>query len=315
MKKFLILFILFAFLSPSASFSGSDDDFQRDLIRKRNEQFRSREALRKQREEKEIDYAEMDRELAEQRRKELEHREYLTNNFEQVALQEIAKARRFYDRETVLLLQNEAEKRYKQDPENLLNIYARIYIYLFNCDFLLYRYNTTKLMYERPRLRKQRKEEAEIGIMLVDKLLDKNPEDPELWRLKGIFLSCFLDRRFSKKKYYLQAEAALKKAVQLAEDPTKAKLSLALFYMNQPKRYGRNVKAANLIAKELLESNPRLVDALLIKGRNYQLEYKYSQAYKTFKKALQIEPKNPEVIHFYGIARQDKKRFKKLMKS
>jgi len=232
MKLKTLLFpplLLLLLVGSTPLLADEEDDRQRKLIREQQKQFQSRKAMREKRDLENLDFTEIDRKATAKRRIEQERLNTLIQNFDELVLNEVAKARRTYDETTVRILQSEAEKRYQQDPKNLTYIYARIYIHLFNCDTLLYRANITELMYERPKLKKQRHHEAQIGVTLVEKLLEKFPEDAELWRLRGLFLSCFKEKRFSKEKFHTEAEASLKKSIELAKDVTQAKLSLALF--------------------------------------------------------------------------------------
>jgi len=318
MKLKTLLFpplLLLLLVGSTPLLADEEDDRQRKLIREQQKQFQGRKAMREKRDLENLDFTEIDRKAAAKRRIEQERLNTLIQNFDERVLTEVAKARRTYDATTVRILQSEAEKRYQQDPENLTYIYARIYIHLFNCDTLLYRTHITELMYERPKLKKQRHHEAQIGVTLVEKLLVNNPKDAELWRLRGLFLSCFKEKRFSKEKFYTEAEASLKKSIELSEDTTQAKLSLALFYFNQPKKQGRNVEAATLLAREVLKRDPKWVDAYLVIGRSYQEKYKYDEAYQEFKKGLALEPKNPELTYYLAVAKKDRKRFRKLMES
>ncbi len=314
MKKLLVLFLTALFLTPSLSYSESDSDYQRRLIKERQKEFKGRDALRLKREEEVVvDYKALDKKNAEIRRKEKERFSRLTDQFDQVVFQELKQARRLYDKSTVSILEDEAQDRYAKTPTDFY-VKARIYIHLFDAEFLRFRYNTTKVMHERPRLLKQLQDQGEIGLALLDKLQEKDIADPELWRLRAIFLSCFIEKRFSKKKYYLQSQKAFTRAIELNPEPINAKLNLAQFYMNQPKKYGRDPEAAKVLAEEVLKENPKSVDALLVLGRFYQQSFKYGLAHQNFQKAFQLEPKNPEVNFYYAIARQDKKRFKELMK-
>lgn len=313
MKKLFSTLLAFSLLTASTAIGESDSDYQRRLIRERQKEFKSREALKQKQDElKEVDYDKIDKANLKLRKEQQARLDRLQKKFDQVVFQELKRARRFYDNSTVVILNDEAQKRYTQDP-SWFNTKARTYIHLFNAEYLQYRYNYTKIMYERPKIEKQRQDQGEIGITLTEKLLEKDPADPELWRIKAIFLSCFKEKRFSKKRYYLEAEATFKKAIELSPDPTTVKISLAQFYMNQPKKYGRNPEAAKLLAEEVLKDHPKSVEALLILGRFYQENFKYKEAHDMLKRANLLEPQNPEVSQLYAIARQDKKRFKKLM--
>lgn len=315
-RHFLIFSALFAAASPLAFADRADDDAARKAIRDQQKLIEGRDAMRLQREkEKEVDYMDVTRQTMERRRQKKEWERRLRENFEEVVLQETAKARRFYDNEKIYILEDEAKKRYEKDRSHRFNLFALARIYEFNCDYQLYHYNTTSHIYEKNRFRKERAEEGLKGLILVDKLLADSPKDADLWRMKGVFLSTQIDKKFSQKRYHAEAEAALKKAAALAEDPAEAKLALAVFYFNQPPKYGRNVPEAVRLANEVLATDSRSVDALLILGRAEHEKYNYNGAFRKYKEALAIEPKNPEVNHYYAVARQDRKRFKKLMES
>ena len=313
MTRPFLFSLALAFLFPLSLFSDIDDELvDQKFIQDRQKEQSGREALRLKREEKKIDYEKIDRKNMEILRKQKERREKLQKQFDDVVFNELETARRLYDTLTVSILSEEALKRYQEDP-SFFYTKARVYIHLFNAENLQYRYNTTKLMYERPRLQKQRQDEGEIGVTLVEKLLAEDPANPELWRLKAIFLSCFKEKLFSKEKNYLEAEAAFKKALELSPNPIMVKLALAQFYFNQPQKHGRKPEEAKRLAEEILKENPNHVDALLLLGRYYQENYKYEEAYNHLKKAQTLEPQNPETNYYYLIARKDKKRFKKLM--
>ncbi len=313
--KCLFLFPLaFILLLPFSLFSDIDDELvDQKSIQDRQKEHTGREALRLKKEEKTIDYEKIDRKNMELLRKQKARRDRLQKQFDDVVFDELKLARRTYDTLTVSILSDEALKRYQKDPSYFYTK-ARAYIHLFNAENLQYRYNTTKLMYERPRLETQRQDEGEIGVTLVDKLLAEDPANPEFWRLKAIFLSCFKEKVFSKEKNYLEAEAAFKKALELSPDPAEVKLAMAQFYFNKPKKHGRNPEAAKTLAEEVLKENPNSVDALLILGRYHQEKYQYEEAYNHLKQARTLEPQNLEVNYYYLIAHKDKKRFKKLMK-
>lgn len=316
-RCFLFLFLLLLISFPRLSHTDlADDDAERAQLRDRNKKFESREMLREKRElQKEIDYEAYDRKMLLLRQQQEERENYLKNNFAKVVFAEVAKARRTYDTATVQFLEIEGKARYLKNPENQTFIRAMAVIYLFNCEYLTYRLNTTPLIFEKSRLRKDREQEGLKGLILVEKLLVHAPDDPELLRMKGILLACQQEKKFSKKKHFLEAEAVLKQAVTLSNGSMEAKLVLAHFYFNQPEKLGRNVAAAVELANGVLKDHPQAVDALLIVGRAEEEKYNYALAFRHFKNALAVEPKNPEVEFYYLLAKRDKKRFKKLMES
>lgn len=316
---FWSLFLFFLFAAPSAFPDSEDDAASQKALRKQQKTIESRDAMQKERDlEKDVDYEAIAQKAALLEQKKKERENYLTKEFEKVYLKEVTKARRTYALDTVSFLEGVALNRYKEDPNRRTNRYALATLYLFNCEYQTYVYNTTPTMYERPRLEKSRAETALKGVILVDKMLVDSPKDPDLWRMKGTFLSYHIDKRFSRSRHFVDAEAALKKAVELSgEEPAEAKLALARFYFNQPAKRGRNPEKAVALAQELAQNQNSFVavEAHLIAGRAAEEKYDYEIAYEEFKAAKALEPKNPEVVYFYNMAHKDRKRFRKLMDS
>lgn len=216
-----------------------------------------------------------------------------TDDFE-LAKQRLNDGIRTYDENLLLAAKESFVNLSKNNPSEYIYPYYVALAYLSLCDLKNFEIAKTSIKVKKRSLKKERITLAEEGLIYADKSIKLKDDFSESHRVKGALISNKISGMISGILNGHLAEDEIDIALQIDPDNALAQIETARKFINKPLILGGDLEKGIEILNKVLRDNPGLERGYLNLGIAYEKSGKKEKAMNTFRKLLDLNPKNLE---------------------